>query len=113
MSAGNVTILINDDPDKSIEVPAGGKLLVRWLQGYVLASACGGGVPARNAGAGWLKVAQHSGHGGSHFNRGEVNESWRLSCQVAVKQDMKIEVPDDALGVQRWECEVIIPMWLP
>ena len=42
-----------------------------------------------------------------HFNRGEVNESWRLSCQVAVKQDMKIEVPDDALGVQRWECEVI------
>ena len=38
-----------------------------------------------------------------HFNRGEVNESWRLSCQVAVKQDMKIEVPDDALACSAGE----------
>ncbi len=109
VSAGNVTILINDDPDKSVEVPAGGKLLGTLAsKGIFLASACGGGgtcaqCRCRVVEGGGSILATEEGH----FNRGEVNESWRLSCQVAVKQDMKIEVPDDALGVQRWECEVI------
>ena len=109
VSAGNVTILINDDPDKSDEVPAGGKLHKRSRsKGIFLASACGGGgtcaqCRCRVVEGGGSILATEEGH----FNRGEVNENWRLSCQVAVKQDMKIEVPDDALGVQRWECEVI------
>ena len=42
-----------------------------------------------------------------HFTRGEAKEGWRLSCQTAVKQDMKIEVPPEFFGVKRWECEVI------
>src|SRR5690606_1867645 len=42
-----------------------------------------------------------------HFTRREVRDNWRLSCQVAVKQDMKIRIPEDAFGVKRWECEVI------
>ena len=43
----------------------------------------------------------------SHFCGGEVQDNWRLSCQVAIKQDLKIEIPEDAIGVKRWECEVI------
>ena len=84
VSAGNVTILINDDPDKSVEVPAGGKLLVRshprvsfWPAPVVVA------VPVHSADVGSLKAAVAFGDGEGHFNRGEVNESWRLSCQVA------------------------------
>ena len=42
-----------------------------------------------------------------HFSRSEQREDWRLSCQVPVKQDMKIRIPEDAFGVQRWECEVV------
>ena len=109
VSAGNVTILINDDPDKSVEVPAGGKLLGTLAsKGIFLASACGGGgtcaqCRCRVVDGGGSILATEEGH----FNRGEIGDNWRLSCQVAVKQDMKIEVPDDALGVQRWECEVI------
>ena len=109
VSSGNVTIQINDDPDKAIEVPAGGKLLPTLAsKGIFLASACGGGgtcaqCRCRVTDGGGSIAATEEGH----FNRGEISDDWRLSCQVAVKQDLKIEVPEDALGVQRWECEVI------
>ena len=109
VNAGNVTIQINDDPSKAIEVPAGGKLLPTLAsKGIFLASACGGGgtcaqCRCRVTDGGGSILATEEGH----FTRGEINEDWRLSCQVAVKQDLKIEVPEDALGVQRWECEVI------
>ena len=43
----------------------------------------------------------------SHFNSREKNDGWRLSCQVAVKNDMKIEVPEEIFGVKEWECEVL------
>ena len=42
-----------------------------------------------------------------HFTRGEAKDGWRLSCQTAVKQDLKIEVPAEFFGVKRWECDVI------
>ena len=42
----------------------------------------------------------------SHFTRREANEGWRLSCQTAVKQDMKIRVPEEVFGVKQWECTV-------
>ena len=108
VSSGNVTIQINDDPSKAIEVPAGGKLLPTLAsKGIFLASACGGGgtcaqCRCRVTDGGGSILATEEGH----FTRGEIGEDWRLSCQVAVKQDLKIEVPEDALGVQRWECEV-------
>ncbi|MEJ2087884.1 MAG: NADH:ubiquinone reductase (Na(+)-transporting) subunit F [Gammaproteobacteria bacterium] len=108
VSTGDVTIEINDDPDKSIVVPAGGKLLTTLAaKGIFLASACGGGgtcaqCRCRVLDGGGSILSTEEGH----FTRGEIRDAWRLSCQVAVKQDMKIVIPEDAIGVQRWECEV-------
>lgn len=109
VSSGDITIEINDDPDKSVVVSAGDKLLSTLAaKGIFLASACGGGGTCAQCRCQVLKG------GGSilsteegHFTRGEIRDNWRLSCQVAVKQDLKIQVPEDAIGVQRWECEVI------
>lgn len=108
VSTGDVTIYINDDPDKSVHVPAGGKLLTTLAsKGIFLASACGGGGTCAQCrcrvleGGGSILSTEEG-----HFTRGEIREDWRLSCQVAVKQDLKIEVPEDAIGVKRWECEV-------
>ena len=108
VSTGDVTIFINDDPDKSVTVPAGGKLLGTLAsKGIFLASACGGGGTCAQCrcrvmeGGGSILSTEEG-----HFTRGEIREHWRLSCQVAVKQDLKIEIPEDAIGVKRWECEV-------
>jgi Na+-transporting NADH:ubiquinone oxidoreductase subunit F len=109
VTSGDVTIEINGDPSKAIQVAAGGKLLETLAsKGIFLASACGGGGTCAQC------RCQISAGGGSilsteegHFTRGEIREDWRLSCQVAVKQDLKIEVPEDAIGVKRWECDVI------
>ena len=108
VSTGDVTILINDDESKAIQVPAGGKLLQTLAsKGVFLASACGGGGTCAQCrcqvtdGGGSILATEEG-----HFSRGEISEDWRLSCQVAVKQDLQIQVPEDALGVQRWECEV-------
>ena len=108
VSTGDVTILINNDESKAIQVPAGGKLLQTLAsKGVFLASACGGGGTCAQCrcqvtdGGGSILATEEG-----HFSRGEISDDWRLSCQVAVKQDLKIQVPEDALGVQRWECEV-------
>ena len=109
VSSGDVLIEINDDPEHSVTVPAGGKLLTTLAdQGIFLASACGGGGTCSQCrcqileGGGSI-LATETGH----FNRGEIRERWRLSCQVTVKQNLKIVIPEDAIGVQRWQCEVI------
>jgi len=109
VSSGDVTIEINEDPSKAIVVPAGGKLLSTLAEkGIFLASACGGGGTCAQC---RCRVLEGGGHILSteegHFTRGEIRDHWRLSCQVAVKQDLKIEIPEDAIGVERWECEVI------
>lgn len=108
VSTGDVTVQINDDPDKTVVVPAGGKLLSTLAsQGIFLASACGGGGTCAQCrcqifdGGGSILSTEEG-----HFTRGEIREDWRLSCQVAVKQNLKIRIPEDAIGVQRWECEV-------
>lgn len=108
VSTGNVTIEINGDPEKTITVPAGGKLLNALSdQGVFLASACGGGGTCAQC-----KCEVHEGGGAmlpteeSHFTLREAKEGWRLSCQVPVKQDMKIEVEDDVFGVKKWTCTV-------
>ncbi|EKE72362.1 NADH:ubiquinone reductase (Na(+)-transporting) subunit F [Gallaecimonas xiamenensis] len=109
VSSGDVTITINNDPDKAIKVPAGGKLLGALASsGIFVSSACGGGGTC-----GQCRVKVHEGGGDilpteqSHINKREANEGCRLSCQVAVKQDMNIEVPEEIFGVKQWECTVI------
>ncbi|MCZ6617348.1 MAG: NADH:ubiquinone reductase (Na(+)-transporting) subunit F [Gammaproteobacteria bacterium] len=108
VSSGDITIEINDDPDKSVVVSAGDKLLgTLAAKGIFLASACGGGGTCAQCrcqvvrGGGSILSTEEG-----HFTRGEIRDNWRLSCQVAVKQDLKIRVPEDAIGVQRWECQV-------
>ena len=109
VSTGDVSIEINGDPEKSIATAAGGKLLQTLAdQGIFLSSACGGGGTCGQCrcrvleGGGSMLPAEEG-----HFSRREAREGWRLSCQTAVKQDLKIEVPAEFFGVKRWECEVI------
>lgn len=106
VSSGEVKIVINNE--KTISVPAGGKLLQTLASNNVfLASACGGGGSCAQC-----KCIVDEGGGSilpteeNHFNRREQNEGWRLSCQVPVKQDMKIHVPEEVFGVKQWECTV-------
>jgi len=109
VAEGDVTISINGDPEKSVTTGAGGKLLGALAdQGIFIPSACGGGGTC-----GQCRVHVHSGGGDilpteqGHITKREAKEGCRLSCQVAVKQDMDIEVEDEIFGVQQWECEVI------
>lgn len=102
VNSGDVQILINDE--KTITVPAGGKLLQTLASSNVfLASACGGGGSCAqckcvvNDGGGSILPTEEA-----HFNRREQNEGWRLSCQVPVKQNMKIHVPEEVFGVKQW-----------
>jgi len=109
VSSGDVTISINGDPTKAVTTAAGGKLLGALAdQGIFIPSACGGGGTC-----GQCRVEVHSGGGDilpteeGHINKREAKAGCRLACQVAVKQDMQIEVEDEIFGVQQWECEVI------
>ena len=109
VSSGDVTISINGDPEKAVTTAAGGKLLGALAdQGIFIPSACGGGGTC-----GQCRVEVHSGGGDilpteeGHINKREAKAGCRLACQVAVKQDMEIEVEDEIFGVQQWECEVI------
>ncbi|TDA95513.1 NADH:ubiquinone reductase (Na(+)-transporting) subunit F [Halomonas marinisediminis] len=109
VSTGDVQIEVNDDPENTITTQAGGKLLnTLAANGIFLSSACGGGGSCAQC-----KCRVEEGGGAilpteeSHFTMREKKEGWRLSCQVPVKQDMKIEVPEEVFGVKKWECEVI------
>ncbi len=109
VSSGDVTISINGDPEKAVVTAAGGKLLGALAdQGIFIPSACGGGGTC-----GQCRVDVHSGGGDilpteeGHINKREAKAGCRLACQVAVKQDMDIEVEDEIFGVQQWDCEVI------
>ena len=109
VSTGDVKILINDDEEKSVVASAGGKLLnVLADKGIFIPSACGGGGTC-----GQCRVHVHSGGGDilpteeGHITKREAKEGCRLSCQVAVKQDMEIELEPEIFGVKQWECEVI------
>ncbi|MHC9511621.1 NADH:ubiquinone reductase (Na(+)-transporting) subunit F [Kangiella sp. M94] len=109
VSTGDVHIDINKDADKAITVPAGSKLLNALSDsGIFLSSACGGG---GTCGQCVCKVLDGGGSilptEESHITRREAREGYRLSCQVAVKQDMKIEVPEEVFGTKKWDCEVI------
>ncbi len=107
-SSGNVTINVNDD-EKILTVESGSSLLSTLSNnGIFLPSACGGG-----GSCGMCKCQVLEGGGEilptevNFFTRREQKDNWRLGCQVRVKEDMKIRVPEEVLGVKKWECEVV------
>lgn len=109
VASGNVTININDDPEKSITVPIGGKLLNVLSDNRIyLPSACGGGGTC-----GECKCVVTEGAGDvlptekSKLNRKQIRENYRLSCQVPVKNNLKIEVPAEVFDIKKWECTVV------
>ena len=106
VASGNIEILVNDQ--KTIEVPAGGKLLGALSDaGIFVSSACGGGGTCAQC-----LVKVHDGGGDilaterTHINNREAREGCRLSCQVAVKQNMAVEGPAEAFETKRWTCMV-------
>jgi Na+-transporting NADH:ubiquinone oxidoreductase subunit F len=105
---GEVTVVINDDPAHTLKMNAGGKLLNALADHKIfVSSACGGGGTC-----GQCKVVVREGGGDvlptekTQLNRREIREGKRLSCQVPVKQDMKIEIDPEVFDVKRWECTV-------
>ncbi|MEC7566143.1 MAG: NADH:ubiquinone reductase (Na(+)-transporting) subunit F [Planctomycetota bacterium] len=106
VAAGPVRIVINQQ--KTLEILAGGKLLNALAAHDVfVSSACGGGGTCAQC-----KVIIHEGGGDilpterGHINRREARNGQRLACQVAVKQDMNIEVPPEVFETQKWVCRV-------
>lgn len=106
---GDITISVNGDPEKAITTSAGSKLLgALSSSGIFVSSACGGG-----GSCGQCRVKIKSGGGDilptelDHISKGEAREGERLACQVNVKTDMEIELPEEIFGVKKWECEVI------
>lgn len=106
VTGGDVKILVNHQ--KEFCVPAGGKLMGALAgEGIFVSSACGGGGTCAQC-----KVKVFKGGGDilatelNHINRREAREGARLSCQVAVKQDMEIEVPEEAFETKKWLCTV-------
>jgi Na+-transporting NADH:ubiquinone oxidoreductase subunit F len=106
VTSGLVKVLINGQ--KLIEVPAGGKLLTALADNNVfVSSACGGGGTCAqcrvvvNEGGGEILPTERS-----HISKREACDGHRLSCQVAIKQDMKIEVPPEVFETKKWQCTV-------
>ncbi|GAA5190629.1 NADH:ubiquinone reductase (Na(+)-transporting) subunit F [Ferrimonas gelatinilytica] len=109
VASGDITISINGDPDKAITTTPGDKLLGALAgEGIFISSACGGG-----GSCGQCRVNVKSGGGEilpteqSHINKREAKEGCRLACQVAVKNDMEIELPEEVFGIKKWECTVV------
>ena len=107
VASGDVTITLNGD--KQMTVPAGGSLLSTMANaGTFLPSACGG-----KGSCGQCKCQVIDGGGEIlptetvHFTRKQVKDHWRLGCQVKVKNDIQMQVPESVLGVKEYECTVI------
>ena len=108
VAAGKVKISINDGK-KEIEIESGKSLLNSLHEGGVmLSSACGG-----KGSCGQCKIQVLEGGGDIlptetvHFSRKEQQDHWRLGCQVKVKDNMKVQVPDSVLEVKEYECTVV------
>ena len=105
---GDVTIEINGDSEKNIKTRPGSTLLsVLAGQSVFLPSACGGG------GTCAMCECQVMEGGGEilptetgHISRSKAKENWRLACQVKIKDNMKIQVPDEIFSIQKWEATV-------
>ncbi|MBR5638575.1 MAG: NADH:ubiquinone reductase (Na(+)-transporting) subunit F [Muribaculaceae bacterium] len=108
VASGKVKISINDGK-KEIEIESGKSLLNSLHEGGVmLSSACGG-----KGSCGQCKIQVIEGGGDIlptetvHFSRKEQQAHWRLGCQVKVKDNMKVQVPDSVLEVKEYECTVV------
>jgi len=108
VATGEVSILVNSDPDKALRTAAGSTLLGTLAASKIfIPSACGG-----KGSCGVCKVSVTEGGGSmlptevSHINRGEEREGVRLACQVKVKGDMSIELPPEVFDVRKWQCKV-------
>ncbi|MDH3399586.1 MAG: NADH:ubiquinone reductase (Na(+)-transporting) subunit F [Chromatiales bacterium] len=106
VASGSVDITVNDE--RVLKAPVGSKLLGALADADLFVpSACGGGGTC-----GQCRVKISSGGGvilpteRSSINKREAAEGCRLACQVVVKQDMKIEVPEEVFGVRKWNCKV-------
>ena len=109
VSSGEITIAINDDPEKSVTTTAGGKLLgALAANGIFVSSACGGGGTC-----GQCRCKVLSGGGDvlptemNHLSKREAKAGERLACQVTVRQDMAIELPEEIFGIKKWRCTVL------
>ena len=106
LPSGPVRLVINGEKD--VEVSSGDTLLTTLGNNKIfLPSACGGGGTCVQCkcqvleGGGEILPTEEP-----HFTRKEISEGWRLGCQVKVKQDMKIEVPEEVFGIKKWEAKV-------
>jgi len=109
VASGDVTIVINDDPGKSLHVPAGDTLLgTLAAQKIFVPSACGG-----KGACGVCEVVVREGGGDllptetGYISRGQARRGYRLACQVKVKRDMKIEIAPEVFSVRKWQCKVL------
>ena len=107
VASGSVDVLVNGE--RHLQIPVGSKLMQGLAEeGILVASACGGGGTC-----GQCRVQVLEGGGAilptetSLISKREAADHERLSCQVAVKQDMKIHVPDEVFGVKKYECTVV------
>ena len=104
--SGPVKLNINGD---EVEVESGTTLLTTLSEQKIfLPSACGGGGTC-----GMCKCQVTEGGGEilptetGFFNRKEIADNWRLGCQIKVKNDMNVKVPEEIFGIKKWECEVV------
>jgi Na+-transporting NADH:ubiquinone oxidoreductase subunit F len=109
VQSGDVNIIINGNSGEPLVAAAGSTLLSTLsAQKIFLPSACGGGGTCA-----MCKCVVDSGGGDvlptevGHLNRKEQQEKVRLSCQVKVKEDMEIHIPEEIFGIKKWECEVV------
>ena len=104
---GKITIKINGEKEIIVD---GGNTLLSTLSnnGIFLPSACGGGGTCIqctcqvNEGGGGILPTESP-----HFSRKEISENYRLSCQVKVREDMDISIPEEVFGVKKWEATVV------
>ena len=109
VNSGSVKIIVNGDESQPIECAAGSTLLATLADKKIfIPSACGGGGTCAqflvniDEGGGDLLPTEEG-----HISRGMAKEGCRLSCQVKVKNDMRIRVPDSVFSVKKWDCEVV------
>lgn len=104
---GQVKLIINEEKELTVE-PGNTVLSTLSNSGIYLPSACGGG------GTCGMCKCQVTDGGGSilpteqgFFTRRQQQDNWRLGCQVKIREDIKIHVPEEVMGIKKWECEVV------
>ena len=104
--SGPVKLNINGEVS---EVESGNTLLTTLSNNKIfLPSACGGG---GTCGMCRCQVTEGGGEilptETGFFNRKQIQDNWRLGCQIKVKGDMTVKVPEEIFGIKKWECEVV------